>query len=68
MMIVLGIGSAVALLSAVNTILLDAFPRVKTIFLSALSCTVGFAVGLIYVTPVSNYVKHKYLHAVSRTL
>ncbi|CAH0723409.1 unnamed protein product, partial [Brenthis ino] len=56
MMMVLGIGSAVALLSAVNTILLDAFPHVRTIFISGFSCTVGFAVGLIYVTPGGQYI------------
>lgn len=54
MMSVLGVGSAVALLSSVNTVLLDAFPRVRTVYMSALSCTVGFGIGLIYCTPVSN--------------
>ncbi|KAH9633370.1 hypothetical protein HF086_004084 [Spodoptera exigua] len=53
MMTVLGIGSAVALLSTINTVMLDAFPRIKTIFMSAFCCTIGFGVGLIYVTPVS---------------
>ncbi|XP_023941336.2 sodium-dependent nutrient amino acid transporter 1-like [Bicyclus anynana] len=56
MMSVLGVGSAVALLSSVNTILLDAFPRVKTVYMSALSCTVGFGIGLVYVTPAGQYV------------
>ncbi|XP_047529339.1 sodium-dependent nutrient amino acid transporter 1-like [Vanessa atalanta] len=56
MMAVLGIGSAVALLTAVNTILLDAFPRVPTIYMSALSCVGGFGVGLIYVTPGGQYI------------
>lgn len=53
MMAVLGIGSGVALLSTVNTILLDAFPRVPTIYMSAISCSAGFLIGLVYVTPVS---------------
>ncbi|XP_045448783.1 sodium-dependent nutrient amino acid transporter 1-like [Melitaea cinxia] len=56
MMLVLGIGSAVALLAAVNTILLDAFPRVPTIIISAISCTFGFGLGLVYVTPGGQYV------------
>ncbi|CAH2208246.1 jg26541, partial [Pararge aegeria aegeria] len=51
MMSVLGVGSAVALLSSVNTLLLDAFPRVRTVYMSALSCTIGFGIGLVYVTP-----------------
>ncbi|XP_061377371.1 sodium-dependent nutrient amino acid transporter 1-like [Danaus plexippus] len=56
MMTVLGIGSAVALLSSINTLLLDAFPRVRTVFMSAFSCTVGFACGLVYITPGGAYV------------
>ncbi|XP_045772165.1 uncharacterized protein LOC123872079 [Maniola jurtina] len=56
MMAVLGVGSAVALLSSVNTLLLDAFPRVRTVYMSALSCTVGFGIGLVYVTPAGQYV------------
>ena len=53
MMMVLGIGSAVALVTAVNTVLLDSFPGVKTIYISAISCVIGFAAGIIFVTPVS---------------
>ncbi|CAH2106399.1 unnamed protein product [Euphydryas editha] len=56
MMLVLGIGSAVALLTAVNTILLDAFPHVPTIIMSAISCTSGFCLGLVYVTPGGQYI------------
>ncbi|XP_063380652.1 sodium-dependent nutrient amino acid transporter 1-like isoform X2 [Cydia fagiglandana] len=56
MMAVLGVGSAVAMLSAVNTVLLDTFPRVPTIIISACCCTAGFAVGLIYVTPGGQWV------------
>ncbi|XP_068632207.1 sodium-dependent nutrient amino acid transporter 1-like [Battus philenor] len=56
MMAVLGVGSGVALLSTVNTILLDSFPRVPTIYMSAASCIVGFLVGLIYVTPGGQYI------------
>ncbi|CAH0397886.1 unnamed protein product [Chilo suppressalis] len=56
MMAVLGVGSGVALLSTVNTILLDSFPRVPTIAMSAMACTAGFGIGLIYVTPGGQYV------------
>uniref|UniRef100_A0A2A4JNI2 Transporter n=1 Tax=Heliothis virescens TaxID=7102 RepID=A0A2A4JNI2_HELVI len=56
MMTVLGVGSAVALLSTINTVMMDAFPRIRTIFMSAFCCTMGFAVGLIYVTPGGQYV------------
>ncbi|XP_047995406.1 sodium-dependent nutrient amino acid transporter 1-like [Leguminivora glycinivorella] len=56
MMSVLGVGSAVALLSSVNTVLMDTFPRVPTIVMSACCCTVGFASGLIYVTPGGQWV------------
>ncbi|KAL0841250.1 hypothetical protein ABMA28_014976 [Loxostege sticticalis] len=56
MMAVLGIGSGVALLSTVNTILLDAFPRVPTIYMSAISCSAGFLIGLVYVTPGGQYI------------
>ncbi|KAL4712294.1 hypothetical protein ACJJTC_004056 [Scirpophaga incertulas] len=56
MMAVLGVGSGVALLSTVNTILLDAFPRVPTIYMSAMTCTAGFLVGLVYVTPGGQYI------------
>ncbi|XP_041978591.1 uncharacterized protein LOC121732704 [Aricia agestis] len=56
MMAVLGIGSGVALLSTVNTLLLDAFPKVPTIVMSSIVCVCGFLVGLIYVTPGGQYV------------
>ncbi|XP_059047002.1 sodium-dependent nutrient amino acid transporter 1-like [Achroia grisella] len=56
MMGVLGVGSGVALLSTINTILLDAFPRIPTIYMSTMTCTVGFLVGLIYVTPGGQYI------------
>uniref|UniRef100_A0A2A4JN91 Transporter n=2 Tax=Heliothis virescens TaxID=7102 RepID=A0A2A4JN91_HELVI len=56
MMAVLGVGSGVALFSTVNTILLDAFPRVPTIYMSAINCSIGFLVGLVYVTPGGQYI------------
>ncbi|GBP68512.1 Sodium-dependent nutrient amino acid transporter 1 [Eumeta japonica] len=56
MMAVLGVGSAVALLSNINTVFLDAFPRVPTIYISAIGCCCGFLSGLVYVTPGGQYI------------
>ncbi|XP_075973528.1 sodium-dependent nutrient amino acid transporter 1-like [Anticarsia gemmatalis] len=56
MMTVLGIGSSVALLSTINTVFLDAFPKVKTVYMSALCCSGGFLVGLTYVTPGGQFI------------
>lgn len=52
MMAVLGVGSGVALLSTINTILMDAFPRVPVLYMTMCTCSAGFLVGLVYVTPV----------------
>ncbi|XP_015434075.1 PREDICTED: sodium-dependent nutrient amino acid transporter 1-like [Dufourea novaeangliae] len=51
MMYVLGIGSAVALASAVFSILCDHFPKVAHWKLVLLVSTVGFVVSLVYITP-----------------
>ncbi|XP_063533973.1 sodium-dependent nutrient amino acid transporter 1-like [Cydia strobilella] len=56
MMVVLGVGSAVALLLAINTVLIDSFPRVGTVYMSALCCTVGFLVGIVYLTPGGQWI------------
>ncbi|CAH2037457.1 unnamed protein product, partial [Iphiclides podalirius] len=56
MMSVLGVGSAVALLSTINTVMLDSFPRIPTIIMSAICCSGGFLVGLVYVTPGGQYI------------
>ncbi|XP_026753316.2 sodium-dependent nutrient amino acid transporter 1-like [Galleria mellonella] len=56
MMGVLGIGSGVALLSTINTILSDAFPKIPTIYMATVTCAVGFFVGLVYVTPGGQYI------------
>ncbi|KAI5651871.1 sodium:neurotransmitter symporter family domain-containing protein [Phthorimaea operculella] len=56
MMTVLGVGSSVALMQTLNTVMLDAFPRVKVIVMGAICCTCGFLIGLIYVTPGGQYV------------
>ncbi|KAG6447148.1 hypothetical protein O3G_MSEX004764 [Manduca sexta] len=56
MMSVLGIGSSVALLSTFNTLAMDAFPRVPTVYMSALTCSCGFLLGLVYCTPGGQYI------------
>ncbi|CAK1547193.1 unnamed protein product [Leptosia nina] len=56
MMAVLGVGSGVALLSTINTVLLDSFPSVPTVYMSGGICVVAFLVGLVYVTPGGQYV------------
>ncbi|CAH4032580.1 sodium-dependent nutrient amino acid transporter 1-like [Pieris brassicae] len=56
MMAVLGVGSGVALLSMINTVLLDAFPSVPTTLMSASVCVVAFLIGLVYVTPGGQYI------------
>ncbi|XP_075973573.1 sodium-dependent nutrient amino acid transporter 1-like [Anticarsia gemmatalis] len=56
MMAVLGIGASVAMLSTITAVFLDAFPKVKTFYVSALCCSGGFLIGLIYVTPGGQFV------------
>lgn len=51
MLFVLGIGSVVALVSAVVTILWDQFPRFKYWQMAIFVCVGGFLCGLIYITP-----------------
>ncbi|CAK1547194.1 unnamed protein product [Leptosia nina] len=56
MMAVLGVGSAVALLSVLNTVLMDAFPKVPVVYMSAISCSGGFLIGLVYTTPGGQFI------------
>lgn len=56
MLYVLGIGSAMALLSSIVTAVRDAFPGVKVVYMSALCSVCGFLIGLIYVTPEGPFV------------
>lgn len=53
MLMVLGVGSAVALHSAVNTVIWDQMTHVKYWKVAACVSTSGFLIGLVYVTPVS---------------
>eukprot|EP00918_Siedleckia_nematoides_P090024 GHVU01197876.1.p1 GENE.GHVU01197876.1~~GHVU01197876.1.p1 ORF type:complete len:139 (-),score=13.78 GHVU01197876.1:954-1370(-) len=52
MLFVLGIGSVVALVSAIVTILWDQFPKFKYWQVAGFVCAAGFLSGLIYITPV----------------
>ncbi|KAJ2946050.1 hypothetical protein O0L34_g4969 [Tuta absoluta] len=56
MMAVLGVGTGVALLSTVNTVLIDTFPRIPIPLMSAFTCSAGFLIGLVYVTPGGQYI------------
>jgi len=51
MLITLGLGSAIGLLSSVTTTLNDSFPTIDKKTIIKLCCVVGFAIGIFYVTP-----------------
>ena len=51
MLITLGLGSAIGLLSSVTTTLTDSFPTIDKKTIIKLCCAVGFAIGIFYVTP-----------------
>jgi ribose/xylose/arabinose/galactoside ABC-type transport system permease subunit len=53
MLYTLGIGSAVALAAAVITVICDQVPNFNYWVVTLALCTIGFLVGLIYITPVS---------------
>ncbi|CAG9113477.1 unnamed protein product [Plutella xylostella] len=56
MMCVLGVGSAVAVLSTITTLVTDACPRAPPAVVAAGCCAAGFLVGLVYVTPGGQYI------------
>lgn len=63
----LGVGCGVAMMSTVNTMLLDRFPKVPVTLMSACICVCGFCLGLVYVTPVSIlYTQYKVLNKQSK--
>jgi len=51
MLITLGFGSAIGLISNVITVLCDAFPSFKRSYVTAVVSIAGLLVGLVYVTP-----------------
>ncbi|XP_076261244.1 sodium-dependent nutrient amino acid transporter 1-like [Rhynchophorus ferrugineus] len=55
MLFVLGIGSLAALQASANTVIHDAFPKLKPWIISCTTATVMFFIGLMYVTPGGQY-------------
>lgn len=56
MLMVLGIGSVVALQSSICTIICDEFPHFKFWLVALITSIIGCLLGLVYMTPVStNY-------------
>lgn len=53
MLFVLGIGSNIAMCSCIVTAIQDQFPKWKTPFIVLGVASVGFLIGLCYITPVS---------------
>ena len=53
MLLVLGVGSAVALHAAVTTAIWDKFPKIPYWKVAFALSIVGYICGLLYVTPVS---------------
>ncbi|CAG2066133.1 unnamed protein product, partial [Timema podura] len=53
MLFTLGVGSAVALVSSIITIICDQFPHLKHWIVTSVVCCICFLIGLIYATPVS---------------
>jgi solute carrier family 6 amino acid transporter-like protein 5/7/9/14 len=51
MLITLGLGSAIGLLSSVTTTLSDSFPTVDKKTIIKICCAIGFSIGLFYITP-----------------
>ena len=51
MLFTLGVGSAVGLQSGINANIHDIFPKVKNWKLAGVTCSIGFIIGLVYVTP-----------------
>ncbi|XP_071537637.1 sodium-dependent nutrient amino acid transporter 1-like [Panulirus ornatus] len=56
MLFTLGVGSAAGLTSNVITILCDQFPRIKKLYVTIATCTLGFLIGLVYVTPGGQWI------------
>lgn len=62
MLYVLGIGSAIALVGSINTIICDQFPSWKYWHVTIGTAAFGFFVGTLYCTPVSTLLRvQKYI-------
>lgn len=51
MLFVLGIGSNIAMASCIITVIRDQFPKLKAGAVAVAVCSVGFLIGIVYVTP-----------------
>ncbi|CAL8120169.1 unnamed protein product [Orchesella dallaii] len=56
MLFSLGVGSAVSWQMAVITVICDQFPKFSKFYVTAISCFLGFALGLVYVTPGGQFI------------
>nr|CAI5822970.1 unnamed protein product [Callosobruchus analis] len=56
MLFVLGVGSLVGLYASLVTVVMDSFPHLKILHVSAMSALFGFLVGLVYVTPGGQWI------------
>nr|CAD7595484.1 unnamed protein product [Timema genevievae] len=56
MLFTLGVGSAVALVSSIITIICDQFPHLKHWIVTSVVCCICFLIGLIYATPGGQYI------------
>lgn len=55
MLFVLGIGSNIAMCSCIITAIRDQFPNLKPSYVALGVATVGFFIGLVYITPVITF-------------
>jgi len=53
MMFVLGVGSAVGMITGIITVIHEQFPKLKIWQIVIPACCLGFVFGTVYVTPVS---------------
>lgn len=63
MLFTLGVGSAVGLQSAINTNLKDIFPKCKSWLMASITCSIGFLIGLVYVTPGGQWILNLGMYA-----
>ena len=52
MLFTLGVGSAASLTGCVISVVCDALPNYKRWIITVVICSIGFLLGLVYVTPV----------------
>jgi len=56
MLFTLGVGSEVTMAGSVITVICDALPQYKRWIITVICCSVGFLLGLVYVTPGGQFV------------